>query len=249
MKTTVALLGSVLLASFAQAGSYTQTSSHTYTVGLNTDLTNSEDPAGYNVIKDGATVETYGDPTFNYTTYGVFDFSTAGFASLTGNIVSGQINLIDVPSQSSNVPQDEHGFIYLANSSVDATKTSAALDTNHNSAGVDNKYGPLVLAGDYSYSVSISDNTAIDFALSVDSSVQSAIASAISGNTGLRLILVSNPNDAFNSSAASPADMTVTGQGATALPSLTLTTQAAPEPFSLAILGIGAAGLLRRKRA
>ena len=187
--------------------------------------------------------------------FGVLDFNASSFTFPAGStVVAAELDLVE--SDASFTAPGTLQF-YAAFDTTTAIDASSPLKYMVGAAnnGVGTQLGTLLDLGTGSFTSTGSTNTGIvdKYVLTLDPTAVGLFASALTSGSGKIRIVVAN----FNDSALGVGAGTFAGTASTikdangnvlAAPSLVLTTQAVPEPSAFAALGLGAMGLLKRRR-
>ena len=186
--------------------------------------------------------------------FGVLDFSTASFGGPKNVAVSAASITLTEETAAFTAPATLQ--FYAASNTTASTVNDGTSTLIYqtpgdatNNYGVGTQLGTLISlgTGNFTTTGNTTTGTVDTYALALSTAAKSYLASALASGTGaIRIVIASQ---------TSTGAATFGGIGYTSAtqpnyvgPSLTLTTQAAPEPSALAALGLGAVALLRRRR-
>lgn len=181
-----------------------------------------------------------GDANGQYASFGVIDFSMSGHGAQASSLSNLQLSLFDSPAGFSHAGSFD---IFVTTDTVtDIQPGTSPLKymTSDAPGGLGNQLQTTYLLGVGTYNPGNAGDK-LTFNLSAAGAAQAYMLAEYNSGANIRLVLTSLTSDGSLTFGG-------TGAGTTGAPQLTFNANVVPEPASMAVLGLGAIGLVARKR-
>jgi hypothetical protein len=232
----VGIGGLVLAAGSAQAGLYTASAFDNSTISTTGPRTGTNNTAYFDA-------ET-GSGSYGY--FGVIDFraSDFGIKKAVASVTDFKLTLTEDNASWSTAGSLQLWISGDTSASIDSGSSTLKFNKSYLPGGVGSQLNPLVLLGTANFTTTgdVNNGKADVYDLSLSSAAETLLVDELNTSGGNVRIVVTPDDSKVAATWAGYANTTYGG------PKLSLTAQTVPEPASLAVIAVGLAGLVARKR-